>query len=522
MNSMNEKVLDIKAKIIEQTQILMESVDQAFIDGTAAHKVEENVLNQLLKMGHQCMHLLFGHYGLCDLGEFLDLSDGSRLKRLSEHHIKNYLSIFGLIEAERCVYGTREGQKIDYVPLDARLQLPKQKFSYLLQNWDQSLATEMPYLKVNETMMQILNLSIPVSSLERTNQNMNQYSEKYWDDQIEINPAEKAQYIVASSDCKGVVIRKSIEEKEEYRLNEGNQLKPASIESSSSKKRNGKKKMAVLGAVYTIESNVRSPDDVLDSLFRATDDPSPYENAPPRPKPQDKHVRASMHRDDADTLQPAREEIFNWLEQEYNERNPEGNNINILLMDGEEKLWSMGDALKVPSTPVKILDIIHASSYIWIGIQALYPNNTVVQNIPLVKTQVGHLLGGKASTVTRSLRWKATHMNLKGTRLEDINKACNYLDKNLDKMKYNEYLAAGYPIGSGVIEGACRNVVVDRMECSGMRWVMNGAKSMLNIRCIHLNGNWEHFINYYIEEEQKDLYPIKAANDDSFIESMVA
>jgi len=132
MNSMNEKVLDIKAKIIEQTQILIESVDQAFIDGMAAHKVEENVLNQLLKMGHQCMHLLFGHYGLCDLGEFLDLSDGSRLKRLSERHIKNYLYIFGLIEAERCVYGTREGQKIDYVHLDARLQLPKHKFSYLV------------------------------------------------------------------------------------------------------------------------------------------------------------------------------------------------------------------------------------------------------------------------------------------------------------------------------------------------------------------------------------------------------
>jgi len=174
MNSMNEKVLDIKAKIIEQMNLLMESVDQAFIEGTAAHKVEENLLNQLLKIGHQCMLLLFEHYGSCDLGDVLDLLNGSSLKRLSELHTKEYLSIFGLINAERCVYGTREGQKIDYVPLDARLQLPKQKFSYLLQNWDQSLATEMPYLKVNETLMQILNLSIPVSSLERTNQNMNQ------------------------------------------------------------------------------------------------------------------------------------------------------------------------------------------------------------------------------------------------------------------------------------------------------------------------------------------------------------
>jgi len=522
MNSMNEKVLDIKAKITEQTKMLMESVDQAFIEGTPAHKVEENLLNQLLKIGHQCMLLLFEHYGSCDLGEVLDLLDGSSLKRLSELHIKEYLSIFGLINAERYVYGTREGQKIDYVPLDARLQLPKQKFSYLLQNWDQSLATEMPYLKVNEIMMQILNLSIPVSSLERTNQNMNQYSDKYWDNQIVIKPAEKAQLVVGSSDCKGVVIRKSLEEKKEYLLNEDNKPKPASIESSSSKKRNGKKKMAVLGAVYNIAANVRTPEEVLESLFRSPDTPSPYENKPVPPKPLNKHVRASMHRDDADTLQPARKEIFDWLEQEYKARNPKGSNINLLLMDGEEKLWSMGDELNIPGTLIEILDIIHASSYIWTGIQALYPKNTVIQNIPLVKVQVGHLLEGHASTVIRSFRWQATHMNLKGTRLKEINKVCNYLQKNIERMKYNEYLAAGYPIGSGVMEGACRNVVVDRMECSGMRWVMNGAKSMLNIRCIHLNGNWEHFIDYYIEEEQKNLYPIKAANDDSFIESMVA
>ncbi len=89
-------------------------------------------------------------------------------------------------------------------------------------------------------------------------------------------------------------------------------------------------------------------------------------------------------------------------------------------------------------------------------------------------------------------------------------------------MNYKQYLEAGYPIASGVMEGACRNVVVDRMECSGMRWIMKGAQSMLNIRCIHLNGDWDRFVNFYIKEEQSNLYPIKAANDELFVESMVA
>ncbi len=100
MNSVNEKILDIKSTIIQQTHSLIESVDQAFIDGEVAHKVEKNLLKQVLKMGHQCMLLLFEHYGTCDLGEELDLLDGSCLKRLSKLHPKDYLSIFGLINTK--------------------------------------------------------------------------------------------------------------------------------------------------------------------------------------------------------------------------------------------------------------------------------------------------------------------------------------------------------------------------------------------------------------------------------------
>ena len=351
---------------------------------------------------------------------------------------------------------------------------------------------------------------------------MNQYSERYWDNQVEIKPAENEQLVIGSSDCKGVVIRKSVEEKAAYLLKNEAQCKPASIESSASKKKGGKKKMAVLGAVYTVEPNYRTPSDVLESLFRPAGEPSPYGDYASRPKPQGKHVRASMHRDDADTLQPAREEIFSWLEQEYNERNPKGKNKNILLMDGEEKLWKMGGELKTRSSLIEILDIIHASSYLWKAVQALHPKNTIAENIPLVKKQVGRLLEGDAQKVIRSLRWQATHMELKDTDLENLNKSCNYLAKNIKRMDYKQYLEAGYPIASGVIEGACRNVVVDRMECSGMRWVMDGAKSMLNLRCIHLNGDWDRFVNFYIKNEQNNIYPIGAANDELFIESMVA
>jgi hypothetical protein len=69
-------------------------------------------------------------------------------------------------------------------------------------------------------------------------------------------------------------------------------------------------------------------------------------------------------------------------------------------------------------------------------------------------------------------------------------------------MAYNEYLQAGYPIASGVIEGACRHVVKDRMERSGMRWILDGAQAMLGLRCIHLSGSWDEFIRFRIKREK--------------------
>ena len=83
-------------------------------------------------------------------------------------------------------------------------------------------------------------------------------------------------------------------------------------------------------------------------------------------------------------------------------------------------------------------------------------------------------------------------------------------------MAYDAYLEHGFPIASGVIEGACRCVVKDRMERSGMRWVMSGARAMLDMRCIYLSGLWDEFMRFRIQCESRRLYPGSAANDTDF------
>ena len=111
----------------------------------------------------------------------------------------------------------------------------------------------------------------------------------------------------------------------------------------------------------------------------------------------------------------------------------------------------------------------------------------------------------------QSLRRKATQAGLKGAKKQRLRKACAYMKKNEHRMKYDEYLKAGYPVAPGVIEGACRHVIKDRMERAGMRWKIPGAQAMLELRTIKTNGDWEAFQKFRIEEETKRLYPNRQA-----------
>jgi hypothetical protein len=121
------------------------------------------------------------------------------------------------------------------------------------------------------------------------------------------------------------------------------------------------------------------------------------------------------------------------------------------------------------------------------------------------------LLEGKVGYVIGRFKRLCDEHALRGARRRTVSAVIGYYKNNRQHMRYDEYLAAGYPIGSGVAEGACRHVVKDRLEQTGMRWMVEGAQAMLHLRAIYLNGQWEEFVNYRIEAEQAALYRRPAA-----------
>lgn len=278
--------------------------------------------------------------------------------------------------------------------------------------------------------------------------------------------------------------------------------------------------MSLVGAVYTIDPYVRTTEDVLAALFHDQRDES---DLPVRPKPLHKYVRAALLRDEQGKTDPQSAEIFGWLSNQASQRNPQGKKPLVLIMDGQESLWNSGLEY-LPENEfdvVEILDLLHALSYVWAGVHLFFPKKSK-QAEAYARKLIQRVLDNDVTGVIETLRRKGRYEKLTGDSLDELNKVCGYLTNKAAYMNYKDYLEQGYPIASGVIEGACRNVVKDRMEHSGMRWGMKGAHAMLSLRSIHLSGLWDDFIAFHIQQETLRLYPQEAANDHSFSLNMAA
>ena len=124
-----------------------------------------------------------------------------------------------------------------------------------------------------------------------------------------------------------------------------------------------------------------------------------------------------------------------------------------------------------------------------------------------MRARLLRVLRGEVALVVRGLRVLGTRRGLRGSKQQALAKVCGYLEKNRERMRYDEYLAQGYPIASGVIEGACRHLVKDRMERAGMHWTPQGAQAMLDVRSTYVNGDWEEYQAFRIDRETNRLYP---------------
>jgi hypothetical protein len=483
-----EALTALKAELL-QTLVpqVLDLLARALREGTPVHQVEADLWDLALQLGRRGLAAFFAACGSGDLGDTLNLPDGQQLRRLDDLHPRRYVSVFGAFRLERTAYGSREGQALQFVPLDNRLQLPEGAFSYLLQDWDQALAVEQPFSQVSQAIARMLKLRQSVDSLEGMNRQMGQDVGLFRDSQPSPPAVEEGAIVVVTADCKGVVMR--------------GQGTPAVCGGQRpAGQRANHKRMATVGAVYTVDPYVRTAEEVVAALFR-----DPGHEPGSRPDPAHKRVWASLPRE-APQPHSSIEVVFDWLWWEFAQRNPQLERPTVCLCDGQEALWQACAESVADPDRVEVLDLLHVSPRLWQAARLLYGEQGP-EVVPFVRQRVTQVLQGKVEAVIRALRRLAAIRGLKGAKKQALGRICGYLRKNRGRMRYDEYLRAGYPIASGVIEGACRHLVKDRMERAGMHWTPEGAQAMLDLRSIWIAGQWEAFQQHRVERDRERLYP---------------
>lgn len=461
-----------------EVQQLKDLVVKAVQSGTPMHEAEEQILRKLLELGYCALLAMFQAAGQGDVGETVASRTGKRdLRRYPELSTRHYRSIFGDFELRRYLYGTAPSQKAQRIPFDEHFGLPPNRYSLLLENWVSQLSTSVPIAEGMEKLHAILGIRVPVDSAERIIARTGANAEHFHGDLPPVEVAAEGELLVESTDNKGIVMR--------YMPTE--EAPPVGAPSERSGPKTDCKQMATISGCYSVDRYVRTPEDVLRALFH---EPTLDDIDHQRPRPVQPRYIACMSREQAHPEDHLDGEVsaIGWLSEHVLQRRRPGQ-VLINLNDGELSIWSNVELVQAQNGRVDIIDVIHVIQRVWDAAKLL----NAINLYKFARKHIYAILSGDVKRVIRSFRWLASHKKLSGKSAKAMETICNFLERNADRMRYNEYLAKGYPISTGFIEGACRHVIKDRMERSGMRWTVEGAQSMLYLRCVDAGKLWAEF-----------------------------
>ena len=249
---------------------------------------------------------------------------------------------------------------------------------------------------------------------------------------------------------------------------------------------------AVVTAVWEQEPHERTRDDVIANVMRL---PQPESRKRARdPKPQNKRVAASVEQDQRQRTR----DMFD----EADRRDPKRQREAIALVDGDEHqtatILEEGQRRGRPLTLV--LDLLHAMHYLWLAAMAATARERVEAEALVVHWTI-MLLTGNPSHVVATIRGTATRRGLRGKAREDVDTAADYLLKRTPFIDYASFIARGLPIATGIIEGACRYLVRDRMDITGARWGVDVAEAVLKLRAVQASGDWVDYWNFHLTQE---------------------
>jgi hypothetical protein len=461
-----------------------------YLDSKEASEMTHSELErELEKKGRELMRKLLQEHldnrgpGQCDEPP-VEGADGvvrSRV-RLQQRELE---TVFGTVSVERAGYGQQGVQSLH--PLDAELNLPNERYSLELRRRVAEEAAKSSFDETLESIAKNTGGHVPKRQVEELVMRAAQdFDAFYQTRQALFGEDQGAGSVLAISvDGKGVTMRTQ-DLREQTRKAAAARAHKMGTRLSKGEKKNAKR-MATVAAVYTIAPFVRTPE----QLIGGSSCPHPR---PPRPRPEKKRVWAS--------LEKTPEEVIKELLQEARYRDPNDEKSWVALVDGNKSQIRILKRLakKKGLDLTIIVDLIHVIEYLWDAARAFHPDPGD-QLESWVRYRLLEILRGKAGLMAGGMRRSATLRGLSAKAREPVDACARYLSNHSPYLRYDCYLAKGLPVATGVIEGACRHLVKDRMAVTGARWSLNGAEAVLRLRALRSSRDFDEYWTFHEARE---------------------
>ena len=442
-----------------------------------ADATERGLFKMLIEMGLKLLTLFFVQRSQNASRETLKTVGGSEVYYHRDTP-RQYVSIFGKLSFSR-PYFYRKGQK-GQAPLDAELSLGEDCYSDLVREISDYLGVNGVYHRSCEILERLLGWKLSTRVLQTNLGEDAAEVEAYYAQKPAVEASSEAEILVIQADGKGIpmILEENQPDKapagrEQVRLGKG--------------EKHGRKKEAIVTSVYTIEAFLRTPEQVVASYYDQISLSKP-------PKPRNKHLWATLD---------GKEVALRRLAKQVQARAGGHIQDTLALCDGCQALQTR--LSKYFPDFILILDFIHANEYLWKVANALF-GETNEQRFAWMRAHTLQLLSGQARQLIAEFRTLAKQPKMRKSKCTALLKTANYFERNLPFMNYPTYLSKGWPIASGVIEGACRHFVKDRCELSGMRWLQSGAEHLLRLRAVAENNDWEEYHAYRKQQRHQRLY----------------
>lgn len=421
-------------------------------------------------------------------------ADGTLRVRVEAGQVRPLQTIFGAVDVTRLAY-RRRGQR-NLCPADAALNLPRELHSHGLRELSAIESSRGSFEDASEAIRRITGVRLGKRQLEQLAARAAADFEAFYTQPTRSQATvTEGDLLVLSADGKGIVMRPDA-------------LRPATAKAagaataklatrlSKGEKRN-RKRMAEVGAVYDLTPLARTPSDIIGR--------DEHTVRPAAAKASNKWLTASVVEGAATVITS----IF----EEAKRRDPTHQRTWVALVDGAKHqidcIQAQARACQVQVTIV--CDFIHVLEYLWSAAWSFFNGGDPAAE-KWVCDKALAVLNGQASTVAAAIRRKATTLGPDPRTRHNADRCADYLLAKRDYLNYPQALAAGWPIATGIIEGACRHLVKDRLDLTGARWGLQGAEAILKLRALRSNGDFEQYWTFHLNQERHQVHETRYAD----------